>query len=97
MVWDDTTIKEELSYLRETIKRNGYLDKIMNQSLRRDAWPTSNTTDKTEKTKMLYLPYIKRLSETIQRICRNLNVKAVFNSDHTLHQFLTRVRPPNET
>ena len=94
MVCDDTTIKEELSYLRETFKRNSYPDKIISQNLRRNPQPTSNTTEKTEKTKLLYIPYMKGLSKTIQGTCRNLNVKAVFKSDHTLRQLLTRVRPP---
>ena len=48
---------------------------------------------------ILYLPYVKGLSETIQRMCRRTGVKTVFKSHGTLREMLMKVktRIPEET
>ena len=45
-----------------------------------------------EQPKILCLPYIKGVSERIERGCRQLGVRAVFKSGHKLRQSLMRVK-----
>ena len=43
---------------------------------------------------MIYLPYVQQTSEHIQRICRQIGVKAVFKSQGTLREALMKVKNP---
>ena len=44
------------------------------------------------KWRILYLPYVKGLLETIQRMCRRMRVKTVFKSHGTLREMLMKVK-----
>ena len=48
----------------------------------------------TERPKLLYLPYLQGMSERIQRVCTKIGVRAVFKSNGTLRQLLTKVKSP---
>ena len=45
-----------------------------------------------KKPKLLHLPYLKGLSDKIQRECMKIGVRAVFKSSGTLRQMLTKVK-----
>ena len=42
--------------------------------------------------KTLFLPYVRGVSERIERVCRSLNVNVVFKSSSSLRQTLTRMK-----
>ena len=46
------------------------------------------------KPKPLCLPYVRHLSEEIQRLCRDLDIRVVFRPCNTLRQLLTKVKTP---
>ncbi len=45
-----------------------------------------------EKGLILTIPYIARLSESIQRVCRDFDMKTAFKSGKTLRSHLTKVK-----
>lgn len=45
-----------------------------------------------EQKKRLFMPYIKGVSEKIERICHPLGVKVICKSQHTLRQTLMKVK-----
>ena len=49
-----------------------------------------------EKPPNLFLPYVEGVSEKIEIACRRMGVRAIFKSNGTLRQVLTRVKtkPP---
>ena len=51
-----------------------------------------------ERPKTLCLPYVKGISERIQRMCRRIGIRTVFSAKRTLKSLLTKVkgRPPIE-
>ena len=49
-----------------------------------------------EKSKVLFLPYIRNTSEEIERECKKLGVKVVVSSSGTLQQTLIKVKTPRE-
>ena len=52
----------------------------------------SNETQHEETRKTLHTPYIRGLSEKLEKICTPLGIKAVFTSAHTLKRSLMRVK-----
>ncbi len=48
--------------------------------------------EKHEKGLILTIPYIAGLSESIQRMCRDFDIKTSFKSGKTLRSLLTKVR-----
>lgn len=68
-ICDGESKEKELIHLRDTFKRNDYLKKIIERNLSRTT-PTMREKEgasNTDKSKLLYLPYLKGLSEKIQR------------------------------
>ena len=49
-------------------------------------------TQREDNTKILNLPYVKGLSESIKRSCKHLDIKFAFKSRRTLCKLLTRVK-----
>ena len=57
--------------------------------------PTPTTDEETtegEKQKVVSLPYVKGLSEDIERACKQLDMRMVFRSGKTMRSLLTRVK-----
>ena len=48
----------------------------------------------TEPPKILCLPYVRGLSEKLERVCTSLGVKAAFRPMRTLRQALVKVKTP---
>ena len=51
---------------------------------------TSNNAE--ERDKIICFPYIKGLSENLERLCHQLDIKFVFKSNRTLRSLLTKVK-----
>ena len=99
----DSSVDNELIHLTRVFESNGYPSVFVRRVL--DEPPTWNngSADKIEeeeesKPKVLYLPYVRGVSERIERRCRNLGVRTVFKSHNTLRQTLMNVksRTPKE-
>jgi dTDP-4-amino-4,6-dideoxygalactose transaminase len=94
--------KEELNHLKKEFRSNGYPRKLLDRTLNQPPAPQpsqqqpslSDSTAVEPKQKILCLPYIKGLSEEIQRLCRGLSVKTCFKSRNTLRELLTKVKIP---
>ena len=50
------------------------------------------STDEDSTETRLFLPYVKGVSERIEKACRQLNIQTVFKSSGTLRQALMRVK-----
>jgi len=89
------SLKSELSHLKKTFEANGYPPSLLSRELHQETpQPTqSNTNDQENQCqKVIYLPYVQQTSEHIQRICRQIGVKAVFKSQSTLREALMKLR-----
>ena len=88
-------MKSELEHLQEVFTLNDYPLHVVKRCLEKTSMNTT-TTDSTEpaddKPKILCLPYVRDLSESIERSCRDLNLKIVFQSRRTLHTILSKVK-----
>ena len=104
-----STETHELTHLKKVFKANGYPDQMLNQILhqtkcRRPLPPPLpppvdvKPAKEKEKEKLLFTPYVRGLSEKIEKICYQLGIKAVFKSGNTLRGSLMRVknRKPDE-
>ena len=73
---------------REVFTANGYPKALtrctLNQSLNRSTQEPSKEEAKEEAKKLLLLPYIKGVSEKINRVCAPLGVRTVLMSHSTL-------------
>ena len=56
--------------------------------------PPPPTSVEDDEQRLLILPYVKGLSETIRLVCRPLNIKTAFRSSSTLRSLLTHVKAP---
>ena len=96
-VCDQQSLESELSHLKKTFRANGYPPGLISQELHRESpQPTQSNTNNQENQdqKVIYLPYVQQTSEHIQRICRQIGVKAVFKSQGTLREALMKVKNP---
>ena len=90
---------EELEHLEKVFRQNGYPKKVIQRALHRPPKPNNpepmneaeESEDRTD-TKKIFLPYVKGVSERIEKVCRQLNIKTVFKSNGTLRQTLMRVK-----
>ena len=84
-------------HLKEVFLANGYPEPVTRRTLnhQRHSPPVPAETPEMEK-KLLYLSYIKGVSEKIEHICAPLGVKTIFKSRHTLRQSLMRVKSPRQ-
>ena len=93
---DDTSREEELAHLRDTFRRNGYPEGIINCNLRKPPRTTlpSDEEPPTTNPPKIFLPYVQGLSENIQNMCRKMGIQTVFKSRGTLRQLLMNVKTP---
>ena len=88
----------ELSHLRKVFQANGYPREVIEHSLNPRRTNRQQTNPPSSSTKkILLLPYIKGLSEEIQRRCKNLSIKTIFKSSNTIRSLLTKVKTPQPT
>ena len=82
---------KELNHLKKVFKQNGYPNGVIQRALHRPNRLEPRAEENTE-SKKLFLPYVKGVSERIEKVCRQLNIKTVFKSNGTLRQTLMRVK-----
>ncbi len=97
------TRKEEILHLKKVFGSNGYPRAFIQSAIKRiphtdvkeeqtDKMKRGEEEREEEKPKMLYLPYVRGVSERIARKCGRIGVRPVFKSEHTLRRTLTHVK-----
>ena len=56
--------------------------------------PTHVPHDPVQTQTKIRLPYVRHLSEEIQRLCKDLDIRVVFRPWNTLRQLLTKLKTP---
>ena len=95
-VCDTTSRAAELKHLHDVFAMNGYPKKLTRRTLkqrpgRKPEQEEDETPDKEGK-KQLFIPYIKGVSEKIERICHPLGVQVICKSRNNLRQSLMKVK-----
>ena len=86
-------VKPELSHLQRVFTLNHYPAHLTRGCLTRKK--TNTTIDETSNSdtevtpKILCLPYVRGLSESIEKSCANLNIESVFTAKRTLRSLFT--------
>ena len=85
-------LQEELQHLQSVFEKNGYPRTIIQRVLRKQK--STEADPSNEDKKILSLPYIRGLSENLQRTCRPLGITVVHKSNSTLRCILMKVKTP---
>ena len=98
-VCDSDSIQQEIQHLGKTFQANSYpdrvLDPILKQNLSNVRQPAHPTTEENAEKKILCLPYVKVVTEKIDRVCRNIktaNLKLISKPHWTIRQTLVNVK-----
>ena len=96
-VCDENHRQQELHHLEKVFTANEFNTKLVKSSLsmpQNPPKPLSNTAQDTpsEEPKVLCLPYIRWISEQLEKVCAPLGIKAVFKPSNTLRQSLVHVK-----
>ncbi len=78
-------LKEEEKYLHKVLQSNGLTTQPLGMALKSYL---KITQVMKEKGLILTIPYIARLSESIQRVCRDFDMKTAFKSGKTLRDHI---------
>ena len=71
-------------------RANGYLEPVVKNNLRGRPTPANMTVESETSPKLLHLPYVKGVSERIEKMCRPLGVRTVMKSASTLRSSLAK-------
>ena len=88
----DEVYQKEMDSLKETLCRNNYPESITSATINLD----HKTEEDTRKLTTVCLPYVRGLTEKIQKICNPYDIGTTFGSESTLRRHLLRVKPPTE-
>ena len=89
---DTDAYQEEMISLRLNLCCNNYPGRIRAAPRNLDR----RIEDNTRKLTTVCLPYVKRIAESIQKICSPCDIRTVFTSVSTLRRYVFRVKPPTE-
>ena len=83
---------KEIQHLRQVFRANGYPEPVVKNNLRGRPTPSNTTMESETPPKLLHLPYVKGVSERIEKMCRPLGVKTVMKTADTLRSRLVKVK-----
>ena len=81
-----------MEHLARVFEANGFPEKLVRKTLTKPQRQQTCEPDEEEPPKTLQLPYVRGLSEKIEKTCGPLGVKAIFKPQSTLKQQLVRVK-----
>ena len=87
----------ERNHLKQVFQANGYPAQMVNRTLRNRPHAPHSSTQTAEQTttpKFLHLPYVRGVSERIERKCRHLGIRTTFKSKGTLREALVQTKDP---
>ena len=93
-VCSDTKVDEEKNRLQEVFEANHYPPQLVKKTLSKKPRQPPQQEDREEDLDTLCLPYIKGLSEQIEREIRDLHIRAVFKTSLTLRHCLMKAKTP---
>ncbi|MDA8010421.1 MAG: reverse transcriptase domain-containing protein, partial [Alphaproteobacteria bacterium] len=89
-------IQQEMDHLNQVFQANGFPENLVKKTLTTLPSPLPGTTDSQQQPedapKILCTPYIRGLSEKIEKVCAPLGVKPVFRPKKTLKKELMQVK-----
>ena len=83
---------KEIHHLRQVFRANGYPEPVVKNNLRGRPKPSNTTMESERLLKLLHLPYVKGVSEQIEKMCHPLGVKTVTKTADTLRSRLVKVK-----
>ena len=86
-----TRLPQERQHLKAVFQANGYPTQVIIRSLRKHPKPPPH---EARDQPTLHLPYVKGVSERIERVCRHLGIKTTFKSRGTLREALVHTKQP---
>ena len=89
------SLQRELEHIRTTFIANSYPEGLVRRTLKKKKRRNDDLIKEGER--VLCLPYIKGLSETLQRVCRPLEVRIRHKATNTLRSLLTRIKTPHRS
>ena len=89
---DTDAYQEKMISLRHDLHHNNYPEHITPAPRNLDR----RMEDNTQKLTAVCLPYVKGLTERIQKIYNPYDIRTVFTSGSTFRRYLFRVKPPTE-
>ena len=90
---DTDTYLREMRTINENLQSNGYPKNIIETTRERRV---TEEDDDNNKPTTVCLPYVKNVSEKIQKICIPYNIRVVFQSRSTLRSYISHTKPSTE-
>ena len=89
-----TKMQQEMDHLNQVVQANGILETLVKKTLaiHLSPFPAASAPQEDNTPKVLCSPYIKGLSEKIEKVCALLGVKPVFRPMKTLNRGLMQVK-----
>ena len=89
----DPSCKEpELQHLQHVFQANGFPKELVRKTLAPQPPSVTSSGTSDEPPKILCVPYIRGLSEKLERVCTPLGVRAAFKPMRTLRQTLMQLK-----
>ena len=78
MICHEDELQSQLAHLQVVFEKNGYPPELVRSCLKRTA-PTTGEEEpiEEERAKVLSLPYVRGLSEVIEKAYKQLNIRLV--------------------
>ena len=96
---DSNSIQQEIQHLEKTFQANSYPDSVLDPILKgkptNPPQPAQPATEESPEKKILCLPYVRGVTEKIDRVCRNIktvNLKLITKPHRTIRQTLVNVK-----
>ena len=96
---DQTSLKEEISYIRETMQLNVYSLNVINKTIK-DTLQSPNSKHKSKELEPLrmFIPYEKGVAEKLKRVASKYGFATVFTKANDLRgQIRTKQKDKMET
>ena len=89
----------QIQHLRQVFRANGYLEPVVKNNLRGRPTPSNTIMESEMPPELLHLPYVKGVSEQIEKMCRPLGVKTVMKTADTHRSRVVKAKQamPNST
>ena len=88
-ICSNTNREPEMRHLKEVFQANGFPENLIRKTLARRPPPPA---PREEPSKTLCTPYIRGLSEKLEKVCNALGISTAFKPVKTLRQTLMKVK-----
>ena len=90
-ICEDTNKQKELDHLEEVFIANGYPVRTVKRTFSSTARSRGKDT-KEDPAKPMFIPYVRGVSEKLEKVCTPLGVKTIFRPQKTLRNMLMQVK-----